>query len=97
MSEIVNISNFLCYFAVVKLRHNYQRSKFMTTNQSLDRYLTSLPSSVRLAKSRDIRKELRISRAKLSDWRRGRTQLHPLFLREISEIVGVDLLTDVEN
>lgn len=69
----------------------------MTTNQSLDRYLTSLPSRVRLAKSRDIRKVLKISRAKLSDWRRGRSHLHPIFLREISEIVGVDLLADVEN
>lgn len=69
----------------------------MTTNQSLDCYLASLPNEVRIAKSRDIRKLLNISRAKLSDWRRGRTQLHPLFLREISKIVGVDLLADVEN
>lgn len=69
----------------------------MTTNQSLDRYLTSLPNRVRLAKSRDIRKVLKISRAKLSDWRRGRSQLPPIYLREISEIVGVDLMADVEN
>ena len=69
----------------------------MTTNQSLDRYLTSLPNRVRLAKSRDIRKVLKISRAKLSDWRRGRSQLQPIYLREISEIVGVDLMADVEN
>ena len=67
----------------------------MTTNQSLDRYLSSLSSSERIAKSRDIRNLLRISAAKLSDWRRGRTNLHPVFLREISEIVGVDLMTDV--
>lgn len=69
----------------------------MTTNQSLDSYLSSLPNEVRIAKSRDIRAELKISRAKLSNWRRGLTPLHPLFLREISKIVGVDLLTDVEN
>lgn len=69
----------------------------MTTNQSLDRYLASLPNNVRIAKSRDIRNELKISRAILSDWRTGRTSLHPLFLREISKIVGVDLLVDVEN
>lgn len=69
----------------------------MTTNQSLDRYLASLPNNVRIAKSRDIRNELKISRAILSDWRTGRTALHPLFLREISKIVGADLLVDVEN
>lgn len=69
----------------------------MTTNQSLDRYLASLPNDARIAKSRDIRKLLNISRAKLSDWRRGRSRLHPVFLREISEIVGVDLLADVGN
>lgn len=96
-SEIVKVSVFFSYFAVVKLIHNSQSKKFMTTNQALDRYLASLPNEVRIAKSRDIRNVLKISRAKLSDWRRGRTQLHPLFLREISEIVGVDLLADVEN
>lgn len=69
----------------------------MTTNQSLNRYLSSLPNNVRIAKSRDIRTELKISRAILSDWRTGRTQLHPLFLREISKIVGVDLMADVSN
>lgn len=69
----------------------------MTTNQSLDNYLASLPDKERIAKSRDIRELLNISCAKLSDWRRGRTRLHPVFLREISEIVGVDLLSDVEK
>lgn len=69
----------------------------MTTNQSLDRYLSSLPNNVRIAKSRDIRSELKISRAILSAWRTGRTPLHPLFLREISKIVGVDLFADVEK
>ena len=68
----------------------------MTTNQSLDSYLSSLSSAERIAKSRDIRNLLKISATKLSDWRRGRTKLHPVFLREISEIVGVDLLIDVE-
>lgn len=67
----------------------------MTTNQSLDRYLSSLSNAERIAKSRDIRNFLSISTTKLSDWRRGRTKLHPIFLREISEIVGVDLLNDV--
>lgn len=69
----------------------------MTTNQSLDRYLSSLPNNVRIAKSRDIREELKISLSTLSDWRRGRVPLHPLFLREISKIVDVDLMADVAN
>lgn len=69
----------------------------MTTNQSLDSYLASLPNNVRIAKSRDIRSELKISRAKLSDWRRGRSHLRPSLLREISKIVGVDLMINVGN
>jgi len=69
----------------------------MTTNQSLDRYLSSLSNAERIAKSRDIRNILRISTFKLCDWRRGRTKLHPVFLREISKIVGVDLMIDVEE
>ena len=67
----------------------------MTTNQSLDKYLSSLSGAERIAKSRDIRIVLGISTSVLSDWRRGRTKLHPVFLREISDIVGVDLLADV--
>lgn len=96
MSEIVNISIILCYFAVINLRQYLKISKFMTTNQSLDRYLTSLQGNERIAKSRDIRAILKISRAKLSNWRRGLTPLPLVYLREISEIVGVDLLVDVE-
>lgn len=69
----------------------------MTTNQRLDRYLSSLPGRVRLAKSRDIRQELNISCSKLSDWRRGRSHLPAIYLREISKIVGVDLFADVEK
>lgn len=69
----------------------------MTTNQSLDNYLSSLPNNIRIAKSRDIRYELKISRAILSAWRRGLTPLHPVFLREISKIVGVDLMENVDN
>lgn len=68
----------------------------MTTNQALDNYMSSLPNSERIAKSRDIRILLKISAAKLSDWRCGRTKLHPIFLSEISKIVGVDLMKDVE-
>ena len=67
----------------------------MTTNQSLDQYLSSLSNAERIAKSRDIRALLNISTSVLSDWRRGRTRLRTAILREISEIVGVDLLVDV--
>lgn len=69
----------------------------MTTNQSLDFYLSSLPNNVRIAKSRDIRFIMEISRSKLSDWRRGRTHLRSSNLRKISDIVGVDLMYDVTN
>lgn len=69
----------------------------MTTNQSLDSYLSSLPNNIRIAKSRDIREELKISKSVLSAWRTGRTPLHPIFLHKISEIVGVDLMANVEK
>lgn len=69
----------------------------MTTNQSLDKYLASLPNKIRIAKSRDIRIIMEISRSKLSDWRRGRSHLRSSNLRKISDIVGVDLMADVTN
>lgn len=69
----------------------------MNSNEALDRYLRSLPPNERIAKSRDIRETLGISRFVLSDWRRGRTAIHPLFFDKIIEIVGVDLNSFVGN
>lgn len=63
----------------------------MNSNEALDSYLQSLPRNERIAKSRDIREKLCISRFVLSDWRRGRTSIHPVFFDKIIEIVGVDL------
>ena len=63
----------------------------MSKNEALDCYLKSLPNKERIAKSRDIRETLGISRFVLCDWRRGRTPIHPLFFDKIIEIVGVDL------
>lgn len=69
----------------------------MDRNLALDRYLQSLPHEERIAKSRDIREMLGISRFVLSDWRRGRTMLHPVFFDKIKEIVGVDLDLYIEK
>lgn len=69
----------------------------MTANEVLDRYLASLPFPERVAKSRDIREILGISRFVLNDWRRGRTPIHPVFFDKINEIVGVDLNSYVEK
>lgn len=63
----------------------------MTPNEALDRYLDSLPRPERVAKSRDIREKLEISRSVLSDWRCGRTKLPPVYFDKIIEIVGVNL------
>lgn len=69
----------------------------MTTNEALDKYLSSLSRRERTAKTRDIREGLGISRFVLSDWRRGRTRLHIAFLDKIGEILGIDLSVDVEK
>ena len=69
----------------------------MDQNQILNRYLSSLSDQERIAKSRDIREKHGISRFVLSNWRSGRSKIHPLFFDKISEIVGVDLNTYVDN
>lgn len=69
----------------------------MDKNLALDRYLQSLPYEERIAKSRDIREILGISRFVLCNWRRGRTEIHPVFFDKIKEIVGVDLDSYVEK
>lgn len=69
----------------------------MTANEALDYYLGSLPNNERIAKSRDIREILGISRNVLSDWRRSRTKIQPISFTKIIEIVGVDLNAYVDN
>lgn len=69
----------------------------MTTNKALDRYLSSLSTKERIAKSRDIRDCCEISRAILSDWRRGRTPLKRVYFDKIIEIVGVNLYAYVDK
>ncbi len=66
-------------------------------NIALARYLSSLPYMVRVAKSRDIRETLGISVFVLSDWRRGRTALNAVFFDKISEIVGEDLRSYIQE
>lgn len=69
----------------------------MTTNEALDKYLCSLSPRELIAKSRDIRTELCISPDVLSNWRRGRTVLRPVYPDKISEILGVDLSANVDG
>lgn len=69
----------------------------MSPNEALDQYLRSLSRKERVAKSRDIREMLGISRFVLSNWRRGRTKLSPVYFDKIMEIVGVDLNVCVGN
>lgn len=69
----------------------------MTANKALDDYLRSLGSTERIAKSRDIREKLGVSKTVLSFWRHGRTKIHPVFQSKISEIVGQDIFANVVN
>ena len=69
----------------------------MDENKSLKAYLDSLSTKERIAKSRDIRETLGISWYILSDWKTGRSRLHPVFLDKISEIVGVDIRSFVTD
>ncbi len=69
----------------------------MTANHALDKYLSTLESTERVAKSRDIRAFCQISRFVLSDWRRGRTQIPCLFRDKIKEVVGENIFENVTN
>lgn len=67
----------------------------MTANHALDKYLSALKPTERVAKSRDIRTFCRISRYVLSDWRRGRTQIPCNFRDKITEAVGENIFANV--
>lgn len=66
----------------------------MTANESLAKYLDSLPGPERIAKSRDIREKLNITPYKLSDWRRGRVKLDYLNYCKIKKLLGIELEAD---
>ena len=68
----------------------------MTSNESLAKYLDSLPAPERIAKSRDIREKLNISKDKLSDWRCGRIKLDYLSFCKLKKILGVELESDFD-
>lgn len=69
----------------------------MTPNEALDFYLSSLPRHARIAKARDIREYLGISKCVLSNWRRGRSKLKRIYLDKIMEVLDVDLNSIVEK
>lgn len=69
----------------------------MTRNEALAKYLESLDSQKRIAKLRDIREGLDVSRFVVYYWVVGRTRINRVFFDKISEIVGVDLSVGVEE
>lgn len=97
MSQIVNIRNLFIYFASVKLRKLFKSRKFMTANEALNNYLSSLPYLVSAQKAKEMQLKFSISEDVVSHWRRGRTKIPPFYRPEISKILGVDIFTDVAN
>lgn len=69
----------------------------MTANEALDKYLSSLPSKERIAKSRDIREICQKSCSVLSDWRRGRTKIDIAWQDKITAALGKNIFTNVES
>lgn len=69
----------------------------MTANDVLDSYMSSLPSSERIAKSRDIRALCHVSTDVLSDWRRKRTTIPGDFLDKITAAIGENIFENVAN
>ena len=69
----------------------------MEYNLAFSKYIRSLSSRERIAKLRDIRKQLNKSPSIVLNWRLGRTVLDKSYFDKISEIVGVDLNKYVGN
>lgn len=69
----------------------------MTANDVLDSYMSSLPSSERIAKSRDIRALCHVSTSVLSDWRRKRTPIPWYFIDKITAAIGENIFENVAN
>lgn len=67
----------------------------MTANEALDKYLSSLSNRERIAKTRDLREILGISRFVLCNWRTGRSKILPIYIDKIKEIIGIDIMDNV--
>lgn len=85
---------FLCH---CKNTINISNLKIMTANEALDKYLSSLSPTERIAKSRDIRTICRKSPSVLCYWRRGRTKIDLAWRDKISEAIGENIFANVTD
>ena len=69
----------------------------MTANEALDKYLSSLSTKERIAKSRDIRTECQISVSVLCNWRVSRTPIPWYFHDKITEALGINIFENIAN
>ena len=69
----------------------------MTPNEALDAYLRSLPTRVRIAKSRDIREICQKTASVLYDWRHGRSKIDIAWQAKITETIGVNIFINCES
>lgn len=67
----------------------------MKANEAFDKYFSSLNNVERIAKSRDLRIYLGVSRSCLSNWRRGRCRISQSSMSKIKDALGVDIFKNV--
>lgn len=67
----------------------------MTAGEALSNYLNGLDAMQRRDMSRKIRRACDISRNVLYNWTIGATVIKTVYRDKITEVVGVDLFTDV--
>lgn len=69
----------------------------MTANEALDAHMKSLPYGERSAMVAKMIINLEISGGTITNWRKGKGRIKPVYRREINQIVGKDIFADVTD
>ncbi len=67
----------------------------MTANEAFDKYFSSLNNVERIAKFRDLRASLGVSRSCIYNWRHGRCKIAPSLRDKITAVIGRDIFKNV--
>lgn len=72
-------------------------SKSMTANEALREYFKSIPAKERSKLTSSLMTQFQVSAKTVENWRYSRTNLKPVYRREISRIIGKDIFSKVTD
>lgn len=69
----------------------------MTANDALKAHFKSIKPNERVKLTLEIMRRLEVSAGTVDNWRYSATRIKPIYRREISDIIGKDIFSDVTD